>query len=200
MSHKWCIIMTSAIMGSIDGITGLMAKAVRKWQRQQSTQRKEHNTMLKYRSLSEAVQLPARLQPSSQLLCSHPLMSRHIQHLHPPSINASRLPSTQPYSIVCSSILLSLPWCPSLHREEAAFPLPSLLVRTIHGWPLTLVSTSLSLSLKPRLHEAARLLGFLMQSLVLLDCRGTKFKASDYDTHLKYDREKKDFWGSMCKL
>lgn len=59
-------------------------------------------------------------------------------------------------------------------------------------------SLPLSLSLKPRLHEAARLLGFLMQSLVLLDCRGTKFKASDYDTHLKYDRERKKTSGKVC--
>lgn len=32
----------------------------------------------------------------------------------------------QPCSIVWASILLSLPWCPALYKEEAALPLPFL--------------------------------------------------------------------------
>lgn len=117
----------------------------------------KRNTMLIYTSPREVVlQLPACLQPASRLLSSHPTLRSLSSSLsHPgthrtyilPPINASRLPSTHPFSIVCTSILLSLPWCPALHREEAALPLPSSLVRTIHACSLTSLSVSLALKL-----------------------------------------------------
>ena len=131
--------------------------------------------MLMHWSPKEVVlELPARLQPSSELLSSHPTPQSLSSSLSQPGTHTYILPPLTPPvclpptpSPLCASVLLSLPWCPALHREEAALPLPSSLVRTIHAWSLTPVSLSLSVSLKPRLHEAARLLGFLMKGPAL---------------------------------
>lgn len=147
---------------------------VGKWVHQ-ATQK--HNTILEFQKKN------FHLTPTSfEFHNSHPiklqlLSSSYTQLLHPPSINASCLPSTHPVSIVCTSLLLSLPWCPALHREEAALPLPFLLVRTIHASSLTPVA--FSLSPWSRLHEAARLTGFLKQGLVQWICKKTWVHVSD---------------------
>lgn len=121
------------------------------------------------------------VQESWNFLCLHQASPDHslsliqvvtsslAQHLHPSSIIASCLPSSlppTPFSIVCAAILLSLPGCPALHREEVALPLPSLLVRTIQALSLSL-SLSVTLSCKARIHEALRTADFLTQSLTL---------------------------------
>lgn len=124
-----------------------MSQAVGKWE-QQKTQRNATQCWYTGAQVRRSFDfLPVsnhHLNPSVVTLnftLSHP--ASHIQAALTSSINASCLPSTQPFSIVCTLILLSVPWYPALHREEAALPLPSWLVRTIHVSSLTPVSLSL---------------------------------------------------------
>lgn len=76
----------------------------------------------------------------------HLSLSHPVSYILPP-LTPPVFPPPTPFPIVCTSILLSLPCYPALHKEEAALPLPPSLVRTILAWSLTPVSLSpLSLS------------------------------------------------------
>lgn len=91
--------------------------------------------------------------PSSQLCNIHPELESLSSSLAHPVTHSTYIlsplsppvcPPPNPFSIVWTSILLSLPWCLALHKEEAALPLPSSLVRTIHASSLAPVSLFLA--------------------------------------------------------
>lgn len=147
------------------------------WRKSLSWWESSHNKQLTTRT--EGVQQRPFLNFLSVSIISGPrhltLQSQSFSVLHPPS--------THPFSIVCPLIFLSLPWYPALHKEEAALPLPSSLVRTIRAWSLTPVSLSVCLSFNPRRHEAGRLLGFMTKGLVL-ENRGGIFLFSVINTSM----------------